>query len=213
VDQGNDLVSDLQFGFMAGKSSVDRLCRLMNGLESKKGKALFLLSVDLKGEHDRVDNVTQYMSLKDDGLPSEWHPCVFNLLFRRTFQVTSQTEISSSWMPLRIGVPQGLPSAPILFNLYINATLKELNSRSKCTYSYANDNTICIQTCHNESRREFIHRTSSVVNSVEKTYRKIKGVLAKTKSALIRFFRLAEEDTEISGVPLKKVSQDSGNLG
>jgi hypothetical protein len=95
----------------------------MNDLESKKGKALFLLSVDLKGAYDRVDSVTLYKRLKDNGLPSEWHPYVFNLLFRRTFKVTCQTGNSSSWIPLRIGVPQGLPSAPILFNLFINATL------------------------------------------------------------------------------------------
>jgi len=51
------LVSDIQFGFMVGKSSVDQMCRLMNDLESKKGKAGFLLSIDLKGGYDRVDNV------------------------------------------------------------------------------------------------------------------------------------------------------------
>ena len=105
----NDLISDLQFGFMAGKSSVDQLCRLMNDLESKKGKALFLLSVDLKGANDRVDNVTVYKRLKDKGLPSDWHRYAFHLLFRRTFKVTSQTGISSSWTPLRIGVPPDLP--------------------------------------------------------------------------------------------------------
>jgi hypothetical protein len=159
----------------------------MNDLESKKGKSLFLSSVDLKGAYDRVENVTLYKRLKDNGLPSEWYPYVFNLLFRRTFKVTSQTGSSCSWTSLRIGVSQGLPSAPILFNLYINATLKELNSRSKGTYLYADYKTICIQTRSNESRREFIHRSSSVVNSVERTYRKIKGVFAKAKSVLIPF--------------------------
>jgi hypothetical protein len=39
--QEERLVSDIQFGFMAGKSSVDQLCRLTNDLESKKGKADF----------------------------------------------------------------------------------------------------------------------------------------------------------------------------
>jgi len=47
----NDLISDLQFGFMAAESSVDLLCRLMNDLGSKKDKALLLLSVDLKGAY------------------------------------------------------------------------------------------------------------------------------------------------------------------
>jgi hypothetical protein len=55
--QEERLVSDIQFGFMTGKSCVDQLCRLMNDLESKKGKAGLLLSIDLKGAYDRVDNV------------------------------------------------------------------------------------------------------------------------------------------------------------
>ena len=119
------------------------------------------------------------------------------LLFRRTFKVSSQTGISSSWIPLCIGVPQGLPSAPILFKLYINATLKELNSKSRGTYPYVDDNNICKQTRPNEFRQEFIHKTSSVVNFVQRTYRKNKGVLAKAKNVLIPFFQQFQ-GTEIS---------------
>jgi hypothetical protein len=55
----------MQFGFMAEKSSsVDKLCRLMNDLESKQGNADFLLSIDLKGAYDRVENVKLYRKLK-----------------------------------------------------------------------------------------------------------------------------------------------------
>jgi hypothetical protein len=68
--QEERLVSDIQFGFMVGKSSVDQLCRLMNDLESKKGKAGFLLSIDLKGAYDRVDNVKLYRKLKESVMPA-----------------------------------------------------------------------------------------------------------------------------------------------
>jgi len=134
--------------------------------------------------------------------PRNGTPYVLNLLSRRTFKVTSHTGISSSWIPLRIGVPQGLPWAPILFNLYIRATLKEFTSKTTGTCPCADDNTICIQTHPNESRAEFIHRTSSVVNSFEGTYPKMKCVPAKPKSVLIPFFQQFE-GTEISGVPVK----------
>jgi len=122
--QEERLVSDIQFGFMTGKSSVDQLCRLMNDLESKKGKAGLLLSIDLKGAYDRVDNVKLYRKLKESGMPAQWHSYIFHLLFDRQFKVLSKTGMSSTWRPLRIGVPQGLPSAPLIFNLYINATWK-----------------------------------------------------------------------------------------
>jgi len=55
--QEERLVSIIQFGFMAGKSSVDQLCRLMNDLESKKEKAGFQLSIDLNGAYDRVGSI------------------------------------------------------------------------------------------------------------------------------------------------------------
>jgi hypothetical protein len=41
----------------------------MNYLERKKGKALYLLYVDLQGACYRVDHVTLYERLKENGLP------------------------------------------------------------------------------------------------------------------------------------------------
>ena len=62
----------------------------------------------------RVDKVTVYNRLKDNGLPSEWNPYVFNLLVGRTFKLTKQTGISSSRIPERIGVPQRVTSVEVL---------------------------------------------------------------------------------------------------
>jgi hypothetical protein len=172
--QEERLVSDIQFGVMAGKSSVDQLCRLMNDLKSKKGKAGFLLSIDLKGVHDRVHNVKLYRKLKESCMAAQWHSYIFHLLFDRQFKVVSKTGMSSTWRPLRIVVPQGLPSAPLLLNLYINLTLEELNSRSIGSYPYADDNTLRYHARHKESKPEFVSRMRRVLVSVEKGYQKIK---------------------------------------
>jgi hypothetical protein len=68
----------------------------MNDLESKKGKAGFLLSIDLKGPYDRVDNVKLYRKLKESGMPTQWHSYIFHLLFDRQFKVLSKTGMSST---------------------------------------------------------------------------------------------------------------------
>ena len=129
---------------MAEKSSVNELCRLVNDLESKEGMAMFLLSVDFKGAYDRFDNVLVYKELRDSGIPEEWRPCTFKLLFIRSFKVISYTGNSSSWTLLRIGARQGSLSAAILPNLYINATLKELNEEGNGSHLDADDNTLGI---------------------------------------------------------------------
>ena len=94
--QEERLVCDIQFGFMTEKSSVDQVCRLMNDLESKNGKAGLLLSIDLKGAYDRVDNVKLYRKLKESGMPTQWHSYIFHLLFDRQFKVLSKTGMSST---------------------------------------------------------------------------------------------------------------------
>ena len=101
----------------------------MNELGSKKGKTGFLLSIDLKGAYDRVDNVKLYRKLKESGKPAPWHSYICHLVFDRQFKVLRKTGMSSTWRPFRIGVPQCLPSAPLVLNLYSNETLEDLNSR------------------------------------------------------------------------------------
>ena len=120
-------------------------------------------TIDLKGAFDRVYNVKLFSKLKESGMPAEWHSYIFHLLFDWQFKVPSKTGMSSTWRLLRIGVPQGLLSAPLLFNLYINATLGKLNSRSNGSYPYADDKTLRYHARHKESKPEFVSRIRRVL--------------------------------------------------
>ena len=94
-------------------------------------------------------------------------------------QAVQSPEKDGAVVDLDIGVPRGLPSAPLLFNLYISATLEELNFRSNGSYPYADDNTLRYHARNKESKPEFIFRMPRVLVSVEKGYEKIKGVVSR----------------------------------
>ena len=97
--QEERFVSEIQFGFMTSKSSVDQLCRLINTLTRKK--AAFLVSIDLKGtviEFTTSSSILAYLAAFL-GMPTEWHWYIFYLRFGRQCKV----RMSSAWRPLRIG--------------------------------------------------------------------------------------------------------------
>jgi len=50
----------------------------MKDMESKKGAELFLLSLDLTGVNNRVDNTLLYGKLKASGHLDEWRTCTFH---------------------------------------------------------------------------------------------------------------------------------------
>jgi len=83
--------------------------------------------------------------VKESGPQEEYSHYFFHLLFTRSFEVICSTGISSTWTSLATGVQQRLPSATILFNPYIIATLKEVNRQHNGPYPYADDNTLGIQ--------------------------------------------------------------------
>ena len=103
----------------------------------------------------------------------------------------------SSWSSSRIAL------SPILLNLYINPTLKEVNEKGNGSYTSSDHNHPGILSRKQEYRPELVHRTSFFVNMVDGRYRQIKGVLANSKSVLIPFFQKFEQ-AHIAGVPVKK---------
>jgi hypothetical protein len=199
VDQ-HDLISTKQFGFTKGRSSVDQLVRMIDAIKLRKRRAV-LFSVDLKGAYDRVDNVQLYERLKELIEPG-WRNYLFNLLFKRKFRVTSMNSTHEQWFDLREGIPQGLPSGPTLFNIFIDPCLRLIDANVDDSFPFADDNSLLIVQKEREKNKSFLQRVSAIIRKITLIYRGPKALLSQTKSALLAFgFRPSVESIE--GVKFK----------
>ena len=137
------LVDDNQYGFQRKKSAQDCVGRLILDIqqlkESKAWKSLFLISFDMSKAYDKVNNQLLYQRLIFElDVPKSWHRYLFLLLFQR--KVAVQTLFfRTEWRLFQFGIGQGLPSAPLLFNLFIDPVLKKVKRLVHKEYAFADD--------------------------------------------------------------------------
>jgi hypothetical protein len=199
-DEKNCLLPS-QYGFRTGMSANDQILRLIETVRKSKrnNQRAMLLSVDLSKAYDRVDLEALYQTLIKLELPMSWRKYVHRLLFDRSFQVCSYSS-HSDWYHMNVGVPQGLPSAPILFNIYLNECLKDIEDDLKMTtFPYADDNSILITTSQTTGHLE--RSTARAIKKVSQQYSKVQALLSPSKSKLVPF-RNKSKKVKIAGIPL-----------
>jgi ribonuclease HI len=118
-----------QFGSRKGRGTSDALFSLVGFIEKtwrKKGVAGAIF-MDVKGAFDRVSQETLIKALEDTGIDQNLVEWVSSFLSNRTAQLV----IDGFTCPLRdisAGLPQGSPLSPVLFIIYLQPLLKEIDS-------------------------------------------------------------------------------------
>ena len=195
VSEEHELISSKQFGFTRGRSATDQLVRMIDAIKSRKRKAI-LLSVDLKGAYDRVSNVQLYERLKGLIEPG-WRQYLFTLLFKREFRVISRNSTHEQWKRLHEGIPQGLPSGPTLFNIFIDPCLRKIDAIVDDSFPFADDNSVLFIQRDRENLKTFLGRVSNRIIAIKQIYGEVKATLSPEKSALLAFgFRPKEASLE-----------------
>ena len=116
-----------QNGFRQNRSTVDNLDVISNiiNIAKRLNKQLFLGFIDLHKAYDRVNRRKLWEKLRDIGVHEDVIT-IFQQLHkghkRKVFTVGGWTE----WMVCEIGVKQGCVLSPILFALFINDVLEEI---------------------------------------------------------------------------------------
>ena len=122
----DDRVLDLQGAFAQGRGCADQIfvMRLIVEKYLEKDKRVYAVFVDLEKAYDRVDREDLWKVLRQYGVTGKLLEAV-----RSMYDGTSacvRDGVLSDWFPIKSGVKQGCVMSPKLFNLYMDACVREV---------------------------------------------------------------------------------------
>lgn len=120
VDE-NSALSEAQFGFRKGFSTVDSIFVLKTAVEYSllKKRKVYAFFIDFKAAFDWVDRQSLFIKLHNKGLSTKIIKIVKKLYEHTKSAVWNGQELSQ-WFSTKNGVKQGCILSPILFTLFID---------------------------------------------------------------------------------------------
>ena len=138
----NNILSDKQYGFIKGKSTVMQLLKVLDEWTSllEQGGQIDVIYTDLEKAFDKVHHDILIHKLKMIKINDKVLAWIINFLKHRRQRVKIEDECSD-WTPVVSGIPQGSVLGPLLFIIYINDMVKASQNGSE-VYLYADDSKI-----------------------------------------------------------------------
>ena len=125
----NELVGDEQNGFRRGRSCIDHLSSLTSLIETRNKLKLetFAAFVDFSKAYDRVDRQLLWGKLSQLGLSGKMLSAL-KAIYHDVQCSVRLNGVYTEWFQVTGGLKQGCLLSPLLFNLYVNDLIGEINS-------------------------------------------------------------------------------------
>lgn len=117
-----------QGGFRASRGTIDQVATLQEWICQTKAKKLprYMVFLDIKAAYDQVDRELLWNKCRAKGLPESLIK-LLKSLFDGNMSCIAVAGAKSETFPLRSGLLQGSPLSPILYSLFIDDLVEELN--------------------------------------------------------------------------------------
>ena len=133
-------INDMQFGFSAGKGTVDAIFILRQVQEKflEKNKELWMAFVDLEKAFDRVPREVLWWAMRKLGV-DEWMVNVIKSMYEGATTAVKCRSGESKEFDVKVGVHQGSVLSPLLFIIVLEALSKEFREGLPWELLYADD--------------------------------------------------------------------------
>jgi hypothetical protein len=138
----NDIITERQAAYLKGDSTVNQLLTLVHKIKESwtKGNITQNVFMDIQGAFDKVWHLGLIAKLSQIGIEGETLKLLTSYLANRQ-QIVVIDGIKSKVQPVAAGVPQGSRLGPLLFLIYINDIVGNLESD---IFIFADDTTLSV---------------------------------------------------------------------
>jgi len=189
----NHIITSYQSGFMTGDSTVYQLLGLYDDLVKNYDDkiATQVIFFDISKAFDRVWHRGLLHKLKAVGIQGKLLNWFHDYLYNRKQSVVINGE-SSSIKLVKAGVPQGSVLGPLLFLVYINDIVKDIDSDIRL---FADDT--CLALGLNDTARR-VEQLNKDLKTIEAWAKKWKITFNQSKTVLLNFKNNNEITTDLT---------------